>query len=325
MQNTSLEFPVPAHVRPALAGISPQMRDAIARVASLEWPQPLPETNDGWAKVTNPDPNATRARIAALLSSLKLKMDELTLGGVPCFRIEPSAEHDSQGPVLVHFHAGGFVLGAGKAGVQEAILIAEATRYTVISVDYRLAPDHPYPAPIDDAMNAWLAAVDEFADRKVAASGISAGASIALSLTQRLIAQNRPLPAAIVAGSPMADLTETGDSYFTNRYADPMTYHGLLDVMAAQYAAGIEFDDPRVSPLYGPFSGFPPALVLSGSRDLFLSNAIRVDRKIRDASGSSEIIVYEGQSHGQNIMGYDVPETQTTLRDIDRFLSRYLV
>lgn len=324
MQNTSLEFQVPAHVRPALAGISPQMREAIARVAAIEWPDPLPTTNAGWSKVTNPDPEATQARIAALLSRLHLTMDELILGGVRCFRIRPVDHEDDSAPAVVHFHAGGFVLGAREAGVHEAILIAESTRYTVISVDYRLAPEHPYPAPIEDAIQAWLAAVRDLRHRALAVSGISAGASLALSLTQRLIEQGGALPRAIVACSPMADLTETGDSYFTNRYADPMTYHGLLDVMAAQHADGIPLGDPRVSPLYGCFSGFPPTLVLSGSRDLFLSNAIRVDRKIRDASGHSEMIVYEGQSHGQNILGYDIPETQTTLGDIRRFLARYL-
>ena len=145
-----------------------------------------------------------------------------------------------------------------------------------------------------------------------------------LAVTQRAIAEHLRLPDAIMAGTPWSDLSETGDSYHTNRYADPIVYEGELGVAARQYANGIDLKDPRLSPIYGSFSDFPPTLLLAGTRDLFLSNTVRVDRKLRDAGRRSELIVYEGQSHVGYLSGVEFPETVTALKDIAAFFSREL-
>lgn len=118
--------------------------------------------------------------------------------------------------------------------------------------------------------------------------------------------------------------TETGDSYFTHRYADPIVYEGMLSVAATQYAGGRDLKDPDLSPVYGSFSEFPPTLLLAGARDLFLSNTVRVDRKLRDAGRRSELIVYEGQSHAAYLIGPEAPETEAALRDIAAFFGREL-
>lgn len=127
-----------------------------------------------------------------------------------------------------------------------------------------------------------------------------------------------------MAGTPWSDLSETGDSYFTNRYADPIIYPGVLSVAVAQYAGGLDVRDPRLSPVYGDFTGFPPTLLLAGTRDIFLSNTVRVDRKLRDAGRRSELIVYEGQSHAAYLIGPEIPETKTALDDIAAFFTREL-
>jgi monoterpene epsilon-lactone hydrolase len=132
-----------------------------------------------------------------------------------------------------------------------------------------------------------------------------------LAATQRAIAEGLPRPAAIVAGTAWSDLSETGDSYATNRHLDAWNYPDILGEMARQYAPRRDRRDPRLSPVYGSFADFPPTLLLSGTRDIFLSHTVRVDRKLRDAGRQSALIVYEGQSHAAYLGDPDLPETQT--------------
>jgi monoterpene epsilon-lactone hydrolase len=315
-------LPSTPHVLPP-GSQSLEMRRAVEQVASFKWPEILPTTNQGWAALRNPEPEATRTRLKALLTKLDLTLEEDSFGGVHCYTINPVGVSKPGGPLLVHLHGGGYVLGAGEAGISEAILLAGSSKITTISVDYRMPPDHPFPVPLDDAMSVWLAVTQRFSGRQLGLSGTSAGGAMVLSLVQRLISAQLARPTAIVAGTPWADLSETGDSYFTNKHADAMVYEGLLSVMARQYANGIDLCDPRISPVYGSFQGFPPTLLLTGTRDLFLSNTVRVDRKIRDEGKESELIVYEGQGHAQYMLGIEVPESCTALNDIARFWKRH--
>jgi len=203
-------------------------------------------------------------------------------------------------------------------------MVAGATGIETFSIDYRMPPDHPFPAAIEDAVAVWRKMSEQHGPLKLGLFGSSAGGALALSLAQTSVEQEMRIHDAIFAGTPWSDLSETGDSYFTNRYADPVVYPGRLSVSAAQYANGVDLRDPRVSPVYGSFEAFPPTLLISGTRDLFLSNTVRVDRKLRDAGRRSELIVYEGQSHGAYLNGVEYPETQTALRDISYFFSREL-
>ena len=322
MLNTSLATLVPAHERPALGGVSTEMHVAFQkRVSGLSWPERLPTSNEEWSAFSNADPKATRDRIQALAKRFELQLGEISLGGVRCFSFEPD-DGERDGPVVIHFHSGGYVIGGAEAGLLEPLLVAGISRIVVVSVDYRLAPDFPFPAALEDAAAAWLEAGKVYAGRPMGLSGTSSGGALAISLVQHLIEHELKGPTGLLAGTPWSDLSETGDSYFTNKYSDCMTYDGLLGVMARQYAGGIDLRDPRISPVYGSFDRFPPTLLLTGTRDLFLSNTVRVDRKIRDEGGASEIIVYDGMCHAQYMIGEDVPETKTALRDIKSFWAK---
>lgn len=315
---------VPAHQVPIPTTVSPAFGQSIG-VPDRVWPQPLPKTNGGWKAIENPDPKVTDARISALLVKLDLTLVERRFGGVSTFEITPrNMRVQDKSRVLVHVHGGGYVLGAGKSGITEAILVAGASGIKTISIDYRMPPDFPFPAPMDDIANAWRAICSAYPGHKIGLFGTSTGGAMVLALVQRAQAEKIPLPAAIISGTPWSDLTETGDSYFTNKYLDPMGYDALLRPAALQYAQGMNLKDPRLSPVYGSFEGFPPTLLLSGTRDLFLSNTIRVDRKLRDAGARSELIVYEGQSHGLYLSGLEYAETHTALKDIADFWDRHL-
>ena len=134
-----------------------------------------------------------------------------------------------------------------------------------------------------------------------------------------------PLPAAIAPGTPWADLTGDGDSIFANAYVDNVlvTNTGWAGATASLYAAGHDLHDPMLSPIFGDFRGFPPAIITSGTRDLFLSNAVRTHRKLRQAGGDAILQVFEGQSHAQFLFPF-VPESEEAFAEIARFLSMHL-
>ncbi|WP_260600237.1 alpha/beta hydrolase [Sphingomonas endolithica] len=316
---------IPAHDLPVPTTASPAMQKVISLSGPSKAPASVPTTNEGWNKRSNPNPAKKHQTVEMLLARYKLAMREETIAGVHCYVLTPTdAPKTNHGRVLVHFHGGGYTSGAGEAAVGEAIFVAGATRMKTIAVDYRMAPDFPYPVPVDDAIAVWKAVSAKMPANKLGMFGTSAGGSLVLSAVQRAITERLPVPGAIMAGTPWSDLSETGDSYFLNRYVDPMVYQDGLSISAAQYAHGIDLKDPRVSPIYGSFTGFPPTLLLTGTRDLFLSNTIRVDRKLRDAGRHSELIVYEGLSHGRYIAGPDFEETKTALKDIATFFNSNL-
>jgi monoterpene epsilon-lactone hydrolase len=316
--------PVPAYDLPVPATISPPMQAAVASAPPSDAPMAAPTTNAGWDALTNPDSAATHARITALLARLALTVREEMIDGVHCFVVTPANGRAPKDRLLMHIHGGAYVMFGGESGLDEALYVAGATGMTVVSVDYRMPPAHPFPVPVDEAVTVWKHLSRQQPHAKLAIFGTSTGGAMTLAVTQRAIAEHLRIPDAIVAGTPWSDLSETGDSYFTNRYADPMSYRGMLSVAARQYANGIALEDPRLSPIYGTFVNFPPTLLLSGTRDLFLSNTVRVDRKLRDAGRHSELIVYEGQSHGLYFSGLDYPETRTAMKDVGEFLARAL-
>jgi len=135
-----------------------------------------------------------------------------------------------------------------------------------------------------------------------------------------------PLPAAIAPGTPWSDLTETGDSYKTNEWLDNVlvSYSGYLSHAAKLYANGHDLKDPQLSPICGDFSGFPPAILTSGTRDLFLSLTVMTHRKLRRAGVEAELQVFEGMSHAQYNFDPYAPETKETFTEIARFFDRHL-
>jgi acetyl esterase/lipase len=160
----------------------------------------------------------------------------------------------------------------------------------------------------------------------MAVFGTSTGGAMTLALVLRAKAAQLPLPAALAPGTPWSDIAKVGDTYLTNEWIDNVlvTWDGFLGRAALLYAAGHDLKDPIISPIYGDFTGFPPTILTSGTRDLFLSNTVRTHRKLRRAGIVAELHVYEGQSHGGYGRDVEAPETREAFGEIAAFFDRHL-
>lgn len=267
------------------------------------------------------------AAIPALKAKLGVSVEATRIGGVNAFIVTPDRiAPGNEQRLLMHIHGGGYVFGPGEAALPEALLMASFGGFKVVSVDYRMPPDHPYPAAMDDAMAVWKELVKTHNPAKMAVFGTSTGGGMTLALVLRAKAENVPLPAAIAPGTPWSDMARIGDTYQTNEWIDNIlvTWDGWLGAAALLYANGRPLTDPQLSPIYGDFSRFPPTILTSGTRDLFLSNTVRTHRKLRREGVEADLNVYEGQSHAQYGANPDAPETREAFTDIARFFQKHL-
>jgi monoterpene epsilon-lactone hydrolase len=184
----------------------------------------------------------------------------------------------------------------------------------------------PAPAAIDDVVAVWKGLLEKRDAKSMALGGTSAGGGLVLASTHKLIALGFPVPGALFAGTPWADLTKTGDSYFTNEGVDYVlvAYEDVLAGAAKLYAGDHAMIDPLISPVYGDFKGFLPTYLVSGTRDMFLSNTVRTHRKLRTAGVVADLNVYEGFSHGDYLKVIDSPESQQVFAELGAFLLEYL-
>jgi acetyl esterase/lipase len=267
------------------------------------------------------------AGIPAMKEKLSVKVEETKIAGVHCFIVTPNKiSPENRRRLLVHVHGGGYVFGLGEAAIPEAIMMAGYGGFKVISVDYRMPPDFPYPAAMDDAMAVWKELVKTNDPRRMAIFGTSTGGAMTLAMVLRAKDGKLPRPAAIAPGTPWADIDKVGDTYASNEWVDNVlvTWDGWLGRAAKLYANGESLKNPYISPIYGDFNGFPPTILTSGTRDLFLSNTVRVHRKLRRAGVIADLNIYEGMSHAQYQFNINAPETKEAFTDIARFFDKHL-
>ena len=198
--------------------------------------------------------------------------------------------------------------------------------FQVISIDYRMPPDSPFPAALDDGVAVYRELLKTHRAKDIGIFGTSAGGSLTLTTLLRAKAEHLPMPGAIAPSTPNADLTKTGDSYFINEGVDNaiVSRDGFVAATIDLYANGHDLKDPLVSPVYGDFHGFPPAILTSGTRDLYLSNTVRVHRSMRAAGVEATLQIWEGLSHSQWLRDPDAPETREYHAEVARFFDEHL-
>jgi acetyl esterase/lipase len=203
-----------------------------------------------------------------------VRMTPGELGGIPVISID-IAGTDPQGTVL-HLHGGGFALGSARGSAGLASNLARKTGMRAVSVDYRLAPEHPFPAAVQDVTAVYRALLEQTNAEGVVVSGESAGGNLAVELLIAGNAEGLSMPAAAVLFSPMTDLSVTGDSFTSKARVDPSVSTQAIRTRVTEYLNGVDPADPRVSPAFADLSGLPPLLIQAGSHEVLLDDATRL-------------------------------------------------
>ena len=317
---------VAAKTIPVPADVSPRMQAIIAQPYNASW-NVTPQSAAEWKALIDKAAADTVKTLPAIREALGVTVQPTVISGVKAYVVTPATiPPRNRRRLLINVHGGAYVLAPGEAGTKEAIELAGFGGYKVIAVDYRMPPDAPYPAAMDDAMAVYRAALKMAPARDIGIFGSSTGGGMTLAMVLRARQEGLPLPGAIAPGTPWAELTRAGDSYATNEYVDNVLVSdaGFLHSAALLYANGHDLSDPMLSPLNGDFTGFPPAIITTGTRDLFLSNAVRVHRKLRAAGVEAVLQVFEGQSHNQYSRDINAPETRDYNQEIGRFFDLHL-
>ena len=199
------------------------------------------------------------------------------LGGIPVIFID-IAGAEPRGTIF-HIHGGGFALGSARSSAGLASSLARKTGMRAVSADYRLAPEHPYPAALQDVTAAYRALFEQADADRVVVSGESAGGNLAIELLIAGRKEGLTMPAAALLLSPMTDLTATGGSYAGKAHADPAISARAIRTRAADYLAGTDPADPLVSPVFADLTGLPPLLIQAGSHEVLLDDATRLAAK----------------------------------------------
>jgi acetyl esterase/lipase len=245
--------------------------------------------------------------------------------GVPVYVVTPTGLAADDRRVYFDIHGGGLVLGGGDLCRMVAGTLAPRFGARVWSVDYRMPPEHPYPAPLDDCVTAYRGLLEEYRPEEIVVGGASAGGNLVAAMLLRARDEGLPLPAGAVLMTPEADLTESGDSFETNMGLDPLLTQRLLPANLL-YAGGHDLTDPYLSPLFGDLGsvdgkpGFPPTFLSTGTRDLFLSNTVLFHAALRRAGVPADLYVIEAAGHG-GFLGM-APEDADLNREIKTFINR---
>ena len=317
---------VPAKVVPVPGTISPQMQAIVAQPLRTNWDKP-PTTPEGWKQLSDGIAATVAPTIPAMAERMRVTVERSVLDGVRVYTITPSdIPVQNRNRLAVHVHGGCYVLNPREAVLPEAMFMAGFNRLKVIAVDYRMPPEAYYPAALDDAMTVYGAATKMVPPGNLAVFGSSAGGALTLEMMLRAKRDGLPMPGAIAPGTPMSDVTKQGDTFQTNAMVDNVLVSpdGFCDAATRFYANGHDLADPMLSPVYGDVHGFPPTILTSGTRDLLLSNTVRMHRALRRAGVEATLEVYEAQSHAQFYRDDRVPEVKEAFEEIGMFFDRHL-
>jgi epsilon-lactone hydrolase len=250
------------------------------------------------------------------------RTEPIDAAGINAFHIVvPQSRTDR---CVLYFHGGGYVVGSASLYRDFLWRIAAATRACVLYFDYRLAPEHPFPAAVDDSLRAYHWLADRFDHRRIAFVGDSAGGGLALAAVHKLRDEGFALPGAVVALSPWTDLALTGPSLQANAVADPMMNVSGLPSLVDHYLAGADPRHPYASPLYGDPSGLPPTLIQVGSDEILRDAAVRMAEKLTAAGCVTEIEVWPRMPHTWQLYARFIPEGRDAIARIGAFLNRKL-
>jgi epsilon-lactone hydrolase len=273
------------------------------------------------------DVNEQRRLLRELLSAQPLPADvtvtAAALGGVPTAEITVDGIEPLH--VVLYFHGGVYVMGDASLAADLASQVGRRTQARVISVDYRLAPEHPYPAAIDDALAAYEALVhDDIAPTDIAFAGESAGGGLAVATLVNARDRGLPLPAAAFVMSPYVDLTLAGTTMETKREVDPLLSRELLQARVTDYTAERDAALSLISPVFADLTGLPPLVIQAGTHEVLLDDAVRLAQQAASADVEVTLDITPGVPHVFQAYYPILDEAAAALDRAGQFLSAHL-
>ncbi len=249
------------------------------------------------------NPNVEKQREAQenlgeiFLKSREMKYEDFEIGGIPAEWVSADRSRMKK-YVILYCHGGGYITGSFRYARSITNKLANSTSMDVLSFDYRLAPEYPFPAALEDAEKVWdYLLYQGYGAKNIILAGDSAGGNLALVLALRLKEQSRILPRGLILLSPWADLTKSGKSYIEKAEADPILTSEYLDKAISSYAAGQELKNPYISPVFGEFEGFPPVYIQVGTNEILLSDSLKLKKQLEKYFVPVRLERYRGMWH----------------------------
>ena len=251
------------------------------------------------------------------------RAEPVNAGGVKAEWISaPEAKNDR---VILYLHGGGYVLGSIHSHRDVCERLSRATKARVLALDYRLAPENPFPAALDDALAAYRWLLKQGVSPKhLAIAGDSAGGGLSTATLVALKQAGDPLPTCAALMSPWVDLDCTGESMTTKDAEDPMVHKPMAAVMSASYVPSGEFRTPLASPLYADLGGLPPLMIHVGSRETLLDDSVRLAARAREAGVDVQFKKWEGQVHVFQIFASRVDEGEESIQELGAFIRKHI-
>jgi epsilon-lactone hydrolase len=307
---------------PPPTSISPAAQAYLQRGGALPPPRPIPATTDiaGW-----------HAYIAAgdavvpvdLLMKFPVDAETRKIAGADCHvltsrKIAP----EDRKKVHLHIHGGAWILFGGKVGLALAKLVAMEHQVVTYAVDYRMPPDHPFPAGLDDCLAVYADLLKRYDPKDIMVSGVSAGGNLAAALMLKARDKGLPKPAALILNSPVTDLTNAGDSWSVLEDLDPVLRDKGGVGSTALYLNGNDPRHPYLSPLFGKLDdAFPPTHLITGTRDRLLSDTVRMHAALRAVNVPADLFVMEAMPHSG--FGGLPPEEAAIRQDTGKWLKHH--
>ena len=308
---------------PIPTSISPEAQKFLATPFPNN-PQPEVGDKEGWKKMVAAFDALFDPMVDRLLETSSATVDKKSIAGATVYLGTPKEMRRKD---WAHFtiHGGAWVFMGGRYVMGEAVSTAAEFGCTTFSLDYRMPPDYPFPTAVDEGVAVYREIIKSYDPKKVVISGASAGGNLTAAVTLKLRDAGLPLPGAIGMMTPAVDMTRASDTMHTNDGIDTVLRPGGRAV--ALYADGHDLTDPYLSPLYGDFTkGFPPTFLQSGTRDLLLSDTVRMHRKLLQAGIEAELHVWEAMPHGGfgGVFGSPTPEDREMRDQFMKFVEKHL-
>jgi acetyl esterase/lipase len=271
----------------------------------------------------NADIGAWREGFELMCATFELpsdaKTDPVKLLGVPGLTVRaPNASPDT---VLLHLHGGGYVMGSSGSYREFAYRLSAATGSAIVVIDYRLAPEHKFPAPVEDAVSAYKAMLGEYDPCRIVLSGDSVGGGLVVATLVALRDEGIPLPAGGVSISGNMDLASEIESFETNKNSDPLITRRMNVETGKLYLGGLDPKTPLASPLYASVHDLPPLLLLVGESEVLRDGSVILARNVVNAGGSAQVILEPNVFHIWPLFPF-LPESSRSLNQISKFARR---